>query len=46
MQLTRADLAVKRPGRGIPPRYLEQLLGRRLRADMEADAVLTWDDLQ
>lgn len=45
-RLARADLAVKRPGTGIGPRYFEQVIGRAVRSNMEADAVLTWDDLQ
>ena len=44
-RLGRADLAVKRPGTGIPPALLEKVIGRAMRSDMEADAVLTWDDL-
>ncbi|MEI7605798.1 MAG: N-acetylneuraminate synthase family protein [Rhodospirillaceae bacterium] len=39
------DIAVKRPGYGIAPRYFEQLVGRRVRRDLEADAVLAWSDL-
>ena len=44
-QLARADLAVKRPGTGIAPRDFDQVIGRVVRSDMEADAVLTWDHL-
>jgi len=44
-RLARADLAIKRPGTGISPRLFEQVIGRAVRSDMEADAVLTWDDL-
>jgi|SRR6266849_4678820 len=44
-QLARADLAVKRPGTGIAPRDFDQVIGRAVRSDMEADAVLTWDHL-
>lgn len=44
-RLARADLSIKRPGTGIAPRFLEQTIGRAVRSDMEADAVLTWDDL-
>jgi len=39
------DIAVKRPGYGIGPKFVDQVVGRRLSADMEKDAVLTWDDL-
>jgi len=44
-RLLRADLAIKRPGTGIAPRLFEQAIGRAVRSDMEADTVLTWDDL-
>ncbi len=44
-RLAGADLAVKRPGTGIAPRHFEQVVGRAVRSDMEADVVLTWDDL-
>lgn len=40
------DLAVKRPGYGIPPKYLEQLVGRVAAKPLEADRVLTWSDLR
>lgn len=43
--ICREDLAIKRPGTGIGPKYLDQMLGRRLRQDTPADAVLRWDDL-
>jgi N,N'-diacetyllegionaminate synthase len=36
-------VTVKRPGFGIAPKHLELVLGRTLRADVEADDVLTWD---
>jgi sialic acid synthase SpsE len=44
-RLSRAHLAIKRPGTGIAPGHLEELIGRAVRNDMEADAVLTWNDL-
>ena len=31
------------PGFGIAPKHLELVLGRALRADVEADDVLTWE---
>ena len=44
-RLARNDIAIKRPGTGIAPKHLEQVIGRSLRSDMEQDSVLTWDDL-
>jgi N-acetylneuraminate synthase len=43
--LTRADLALKRPGDGIAPAELERLLGRTLKKAVEADETLTWEAL-
>lgn len=44
-RLSEEDIAVKRPGYGIGPKYFEQIVGRTVAADMEKDAVLTWNDL-
>ena len=44
-RLGEQDIAIKRPGYGIPPKYFEQMIGRTLANDLEMDAVLTWDDL-
>ena len=44
-ELTRADLAVKRPGFGIPVDALDQVVGRHVRRGRGGDQVLQWDDL-
>ena len=44
-RLTEQDIAVKRPGYGISPKYLEQVVGSTVVADMERDAILSWNDL-
>lgn len=43
--LTAADLAMKRPGTGMPPAARERLIGRRLAKPLCRDALITWDDL-
>jgi len=43
--LTPAHLAVKRPGYGIAPKHLDEMVGRKVRKDLAADDVLTWEDL-
>lgn len=43
--LTAADLAVKRPGTGLPPYELEAVVGRRLRRAVRRDQVLTREDI-
>jgi sialic acid synthase SpsE len=44
-RLTLADLAIKRPGDGIPPARCGELAGRRLSRAVAADQPLAWDDL-
>lgn len=39
------ELAVKRPGTGIPPAAIQSVIGRQLRRDVSADEVLQWEDL-
>jgi pseudaminic acid synthase len=43
--ITRADIAIKRPGFGISVEALEQVIGRHVAHDVERDQVLQWDDL-
>jgi pseudaminic acid synthase len=43
--LTREDLAIKRPGSGIPVHAIEAVIGRRAAHDLVRDQVLHWDDL-
>ncbi|WP_298258719.1 N-acetylneuraminate synthase family protein [Bradyrhizobium sp.] len=44
--LTASHLAIKRPGYGIAPKHLEDVIGRRPRQALQADDVLTWEALQ
>jgi sialic acid synthase SpsE len=44
-EIAREDLAVKRPGFGIPVEALDQIVGRHVASDVAADQVLEWDDL-
>ncbi|MCP4605639.1 MAG: polysaccharide biosynthesis protein [Proteobacteria bacterium] len=41
-----SDLAAKRPGTGIPPKELERIVGRRLARDVEAEQLLSYEDLE
>jgi N,N'-diacetyllegionaminate synthase len=41
--LERDMITVKRPGFGIRPKYLELVVGRMLKVDVEEDEPLTWD---
>lgn len=40
-----ADLALMRPGTGIPPRHVDQIVGRTIKRDVMKGTPLTWDDL-
>jgi len=44
--LAPGDIRAKRPGGGIAPNRLDEVIGRRLRRRLAADAALAWDDLQ
>ncbi len=41
--ITAEMLTVKRPGYGVPPKFLELVVGRIARQDIDADDVVTWD---
>lgn len=41
--LERDMLTTKRPGFGVPPKYLESVLGRTLKVEVEEDDVLLWE---
>ena len=43
--LTREMLTTKRPGYGIKPKFIEALVGRVARIDIDEDEVLTWEML-
>lgn len=40
------DLTCKRPGTGISPLHWDEVLGKRVRHDLDADTVLSWSDLE
>lgn len=44
--LRKEDLDVKRPGTGIPPERLEELVGRKAKCNIEADTVINESDLE
>ena len=43
--LSREHLAIKRPGYGIEPKRIYEIIGRKASRDLDRDDVLTWDDL-
>lgn len=44
--LTTDDLTSKRPGTGISPELIHQLIGRELKIDLEEDVLLNWKHIQ
>lgn len=43
--LTTDNTDIKRPGTGIAPKYLETVLGKCVKCDLEADTLLKWSDI-
>ncbi len=41
--ITETDLMPKRPGTGINPRYIDIVIGRAVKTDLDEDTILTWD---
>jgi len=44
--LAAADLAIKKPGTGLPPERLADVVGRKLTRAVEADQLLAIDDIE
>lgn len=42
--IKKEHIAIKRPGNGIPPKYYEQIIGKRANKDLNKDDVLMWGD--
>lgn len=45
-RLKTSDIAIKRPGYGIPPKHYEQVIGRKVKTVLKDDTILTWNDLE
>jgi len=43
--LSKEHLSIKRPGYGIEPKKIYELIGRKVNKNLEKDDVLSWDDL-
>ncbi|WP_271008557.1 pseudaminic acid synthase [Paucibacter sp. B51] len=42
-RLSRENLRIVRPGYGLPPKYFDMVLGKRINTDATAGTPLTWD---
>ena len=45
-KLTHDDIAIKRPGTGIKPKFLNKIIGRRTKDKIRKDQLLNWDLLK
>jgi N-acetylneuraminate synthase/N,N'-diacetyllegionaminate synthase len=39
-------LAIKRPGTGLPPKYLEKIIGKKAKRDIRRDEMISWDKIK
>ncbi|MDR2044043.1 MAG: pseudaminic acid synthase [Clostridium sp.] len=44
--LTKDNLRIVRPGQGLPPKYWNEVLGKRARRDIEFAEPIQWEDLE
>ena len=43
-KLSSKNLRIVRPGLGLPPKYYEILIGRRVNKDLKKGTAVNWDD--
>jgi N,N'-diacetyllegionaminate synthase len=43
--LTKENISIKRPAEGIEPKYLEQIVGKRVNKEIRKDTAIYWKDL-
>jgi N,N'-diacetyllegionaminate synthase len=41
-----SHLAIKRPGTGIKPKYLDYIVGKKANRNIEVDTLLSWEDIE
>lgn len=41
-----SDIDIKRPGYGIAPQYIDMIVGRKLKRNVEEDTLLQWSDFE
>ena len=44
--ITRDMIGIKRPGTGIPPKYLELIVGSKAKSSIRQDELITWDMIE
>ena len=43
---TKRNLTIKRPGIGIPPKHFDEILGKKVRRDLQPEQLLDWADVE
>lgn len=44
--ISEGDIDIKRPGNGIPPKYFDLIIGKKMARDIAEDTVLQWSDFE
>jgi sialic acid synthase SpsE len=45
LKITREMIIIKRPGYGIKPKFLKEVIGKTAKKDIEEDQWITWEDI-
>lgn len=45
-KIRETEITTKRPGDGIPPKFLPSIIGRIARVDLKSDDILSWDNVE
>jgi N-acetylneuraminate synthase/N,N'-diacetyllegionaminate synthase len=44
-EITREKISFRRPATGLPPRFIDTLIGRKTRRGVEQESTIVWDDI-
>jgi sialic acid synthase SpsE len=44
--ITKDKLTYRRPGTGIAPDEVDNLIGKKAKVDIQADSMLKWDEIE
>ena len=44
--ISKGDIGIKRPGNGIPPKFLHAIIGKKTLKDIPKDSVISWEDIK
>jgi len=40
------DINIKRPGYGIPPKYLDSIIGKKIKNNIPKNSIISWEDIE